>query len=75
MADHDPAYIARLARQLRERHPALPNRTEDDLALLRARIAIVATFIHNPAYDRTAREALAQALNLPAPAKETPRGH
>ena len=67
MAEHTPGYVAALAGQLTERHPDLIA-AENDLALLRGRIAIVTTFIHDPAYDTTARRALAQALQLPAPA-------
>jgi hypothetical protein len=73
--DVDPAYVAGLATQLHDRRPDALDAAEDDLAILRGRLAIVATWINNPAYCPTAREALAQALNLPAPAKETPRGH
>ncbi|MFC9891505.1 hypothetical protein [Streptomyces pilosus] len=67
MADHDPAYINTLASQLCTRHTALLDSAETELALLRARIALVATFIHNPTYDHTARQALAQTLGLPEP--------
>jgi hypothetical protein len=71
MADQDTGYVQALAGELCTRHTALINSAENDLALLRARIAIVATFIHNPAYDDTARRALAQALGLPEPRKAT----
>lgn len=64
-------YTAALATQLRGRHPDLLATAEHDLAILRARIALVTRFIHNTAYDDTARRALAQALQLPEPAPET----
>ena len=67
MADHPPGYVATLADQLTERHPDLLA-AENDLAILRGRIAVVTAFIHNPVYDTTARRALAHALQLPAPA-------
>ncbi|MFJ3699572.1 hypothetical protein ACIPW9_36525 [Streptomyces sp. NPDC090052] len=60
------AYIDRLATELGDR-PNLLRLAEDDLALLRGRLALVTAWIHNPAYDDTARRALAQALNLPEP--------
>lgn len=65
MPDHD--YVAGLAAQLQQRHPDLLARAGNDLAILRARLAIVARWINNPAYDDTARRALAQALGLPQP--------
>ncbi|MFJ5294498.1 hypothetical protein [Streptomyces sp. NPDC088348] len=65
-APEDTAYIDRLATEL-ETRPALLRAAEDDLALLRARLALVTAWIHNPVYDDTARRALAQALNLPEP--------
>ncbi|BCK73953.1 hypothetical protein Srufu_079060 (plasmid) [Streptomyces libani subsp. rufus] len=43
---------------------------EDDIAVLRGRIAAAAAFIHNPAWDRDTRIALAATLGLPGPAKE-----
>ena len=67
MADHDTAYVAALTSQLRTRHTALLATAENDLALLRGRIALVTAWIHNPDYDHTARTALAQALGLPGP--------
>jgi hypothetical protein len=70
MAEHTPGYEAALAGQLLERQPALLATAENDLAILRARLAIVAAFIHNPAFDDTARRALAQALQLPEPTPE-----
>lgn len=70
MADQDTGYVQALAGELCTRHPDLLS-AENDLALLRGRIAIVATFIHNPAYDDTARRALAQALGLPEPRKDS----
>lgn len=46
--------------------PAL-RAAEDELQVLRGRLALVAAFIHDPAYDLTARTALAQSLRLPLP--------
>ena len=66
MPEPAPAYVDQLATELQHRHPNLLA-AEKDLAILRGRLAIVATFINNPTYDDTARRALAQALNLPAP--------
>ena len=68
MTTSDAAYVDILAGQLHQTYPDLLT-AENDLALLRARLSIVTTFIHNPAYDDTARHALAQALNLPTPEK------
>lgn len=65
----DQGYVDQLATELCTRHPDLVS-AENDLAVLRGRIAIVATFIHDPAYDDTARRALAQALGLPEPTPE-----
>ncbi|MFJ7990283.1 hypothetical protein [Streptomyces sp. NPDC096351] len=49
---------------------ALLTAAENDLALLRQRLALVAAWIHNPAYDATARAALARNLGLPEPGPE-----
>jgi len=68
----DPRYVSDLASQLQQRHPDLLATAEDDLALLRGRLAIVATFIHNTDHDHAARQALAHALGLPEPRQETP---
>ena len=65
MADTDQAYVDTLASQLCARHTALLATAENDLAVLRGRIAVA--FIHDPAYDRDARTALAKALDLPEP--------
>ncbi|MFD3336101.1 hypothetical protein ACFWV1_26155 [Streptomyces sp. NPDC058700] len=62
----DPGY-ADPAGEPCTRHTTLLTTAENDLAVYRARLALVATWIHNPAYDTTAREALALALGLPAP--------
>lgn len=70
MAEHAPAYVAELAAELYQQYPDLLT-AEKDLAVLRARFAIVATWIQDIAYDDTARRALAQALQLPDPAPET----
>lgn len=67
MADTNTTYVRDLAEQLRERYPDLLA-AEKDLALLRARLAIVATWLHNPTHCADARRALAQDLNLPEPA-------
>jgi len=70
MADTDQAYEATLAGQLCTRHTALLATAENDLAILRARIALAVAFIHDPAHDRDARTALAQRLGLPEPRPE-----
>lgn len=67
MPEHTPGYVDTLVGQLARRPDAL-DAAEDDLALLRARLAIVTRFIHNPLHDHTAR---AQALHLPEPTPET----
>lgn len=64
----DAAYVDQLAGELAKRHPDLLS-AEQDLAILRGRLAIVTRFIHNPIHDRAAREALARDLQLPAPEK------
>lgn len=43
---------------------------EDDLARYRARMAKLTAWLNDPTHDRAAREALAQLLELPAPAPE-----
>ncbi|MFB9558658.1 hypothetical protein ACFFTP_31320, partial [Streptomyces roseoviridis] len=70
----DPAYVDALADQLSTRHTALLATAEDDLALLRGRLAIVTTWIHDPRHDHAARTALAEALGLPTPRPESPSG-
>jgi hypothetical protein len=67
MPERDQAYVDTLADQLCTRHTALLATAENDLAILRGRIAIVATWIHNPTHCADARRALAQALGLPEP--------
>lgn len=71
MVEPPSSYVATLANQLAH-HPETLDAAEDDLAILRGRLAIVTRFIHNPTYDATARQALAQDLQLPAPAPEKP---
>lgn len=71
MTDHAQAYVDTLAGQLQTRHPDLLNRAENDLAIYRARLALVSRWINNPANDRDACRSLAQALGLPGPAGET----
>jgi ribosomal protein S15P/S13E len=66
MPEPPASYVTALATELQCRHPDLLA-AENDLALLRARLAIVTTWIHNQTYDDTARRALAQALGLPEP--------
>ncbi|MDR3083695.1 MAG: hypothetical protein LBV60_22730 [Streptomyces sp.] len=73
MRKPDTAYINGLAQQLGCRHASLLATAEDDLATLRARIAIVTTFIHDPAWDDTARRTLARRLGLPEPTPPRPR--
>lgn len=70
MAEHTPDYVATLAGQLQARHPDILARAENDLAILRARLALVARWINNPANDRDARRSLAQTIGLPEPAPE-----
>ena len=72
MTLQDTGYVATLADQLTQRHPDLLS-AEKDLAILRGRLEIVRSWIHNPAYDDTARRALAQALQLPEPRPDKPR--
>jgi multisubunit Na+/H+ antiporter MnhG subunit len=43
---------------------------ENELARYRALLALVAAWIHNPAYDHATRAALAHHLGLPAPTPE-----
>lgn len=45
-------------------------KAEDELKALRQRVAQAVAFIHDPAYDRDARIALAQRLGLPEPTPE-----
>lgn len=45
---------------------------ENELQTLRRRLAQAVAFIHDPAYDLTARQALAQRLELPGPRTEAP---
>ncbi|MGW2384347.1 hypothetical protein [Streptomyces sp. NPDC001658] len=61
------AYVDQLATELRTQRPDLIRAAEDELQRLRLALGTVAAFINNPDHDHTARTALAQALNLPAP--------
>jgi hypothetical protein len=70
MPDTNQAYVDTLANQLCTRHTALLATAENDLAVLRSRIALTVAFIHDPAYDHTARQALAKRLGLPEPSPE-----
>lgn len=45
---------------------------EDELALHRRRLQDIANWIHDPAYDETARIALARRLALPEPRTARP---
>lgn len=67
MPDTDQGYTDTLAGQLCTRHTALLATAENDLAILRARIALTVAFIHDPTHDRDARTALARTLGLPEP--------
>jgi hypothetical protein len=67
MPDTDQAYEDTLVNQLCCRHAPLLATAENDLAVLRARIALAVAWIHDPAVDRDARTALAQRLGLPGP--------
>jgi hypothetical protein len=44
---------------------------EDELQVRRGRDALISGFIHNPAYDRDSRIALARLLDLPRPGNDT----
>ena len=66
MAEHTPGYAATLAHQLARRPDAL-DAAEDDLAILRGRIAIVTRFLHNPNIPLDIRRTLARDLQLPTP--------
>jgi hypothetical protein len=70
MTDTDQAYADTLADQLCCRHAPLLATAEDDLAVLRWRIALTVAFIHDPAHNRDARIALARHLELPEPTPE-----
>lgn len=70
MRDTDQTYEDTLVRQLGCRHASLLATAENDLAVLRSRIALAVAFIHDPAVDRDARITLAQRLGLPEPSPE-----
>lgn len=74
MAEPTPGYVAALAGQLQTQYPGLLARAENDLAIYRARLALVARWINNPANDAAARCSLTQTLGLPEPAPEKPHG-
>ncbi|MFJ8727714.1 hypothetical protein [Streptomyces sp. NPDC093269] len=67
MTDHAPEYVDGLATELEGRHASLLATAENDLAILRGRIALTVAFIHDPTHDHAARTALAQRLGLPEP--------
>ena len=66
MADHDPAYVDTLARQLCTHHTDLLS-AESDLSNHRRRLAIVVRVLHNPAIALDIRQNLAHDLGLPEP--------
>ncbi|MFR9794176.1 hypothetical protein ACL07V_37075 [Streptomyces sp. MB22_4] len=66
--DAEQPYVDTLTSQLCCRHAPLLATAEDDNAVLRSRLALAVAFIHDPTYDRDARNALAQHLGLPEPA-------
>lgn len=67
MTAHDPDYVDSLATELCRRHTELLATAENELAILRTRIALTVAFIHDPTHDRDARTALAKRLELPEP--------
>lgn len=70
MFDTDQAYVDTLVGQICCRHASLLATAENDLAVLRSRIALAVAYIHDPAVDRDARISLAQRLGLPEPRPE-----
>ena len=66
MAD-DPAYVAGLATELREKRPDLLRAAEDDLQKLRGSMSKVADFLRNQTIPLDIRQNLAQTLGLPEP--------
>ncbi|GAA3807836.1 hypothetical protein ACFQ0G_53775 [Streptomyces chiangmaiensis] len=74
MAEPDQAYVTGLATQLEGRHASLLATAENDLAILRGRLALTVAFIHDPTHDHAARTALAKRLGLPEPAQEKTHG-
>lgn len=66
MPDHNPAYAAVLATQLRDRPDAL-RAAEDELQALRRAISTIARFINNPHIALDIRQGLARDLQLPEP--------
>lgn len=74
MAEYPAGYVADLATELLQTRPDVLRAAEDELQRLRLTLATIAAFINNPAYDTTARHALALALHLPDPAPETTHG-
>jgi hypothetical protein len=61
MRDHDPAYVATLARQLRG--------AEDELQELRSFKTTVTTHLRNTSIALDIRQGLARDLRLPTPEK------
>ena len=55
-----------------QQYRAALDASENELQRLRPIVAAAAAFINNPAYDITARRALAEQLGLPAPRQENP---
>lgn len=68
MPDHDPAYVATLASQLRRKHPDLVA-AEQELQKFRGFKTTVARFINNPNIALDIRQGLARDLQLPTPEK------
>jgi len=66
VADHDLAYAAALATQLRDR-PDVLRAAEDELQKLRQSMATISRFINNPHIALDIRQGLARDLQLPEP--------
>lgn len=70
--DSDQTCVDALAGQLCCRHAPLLATAENDLAVLRARIALTVAYIHDPTVDRNARITLANRLGLHEPSPDAP---